>query len=228
MSSMRLDPQFAAELDLRLWERLKASVSKDKDLSAAVDILKFYANTNYMTTAHGEAAKEILAKPMYQPAGAAPATAQAPTSRSEDPANILARLSAGGMLRGKNGEKAMDLLGKASRWSSAQAQYARDLAAQIRDSALIYNAIDDALAEHESGFLSSLHESFDEWGTYTPKQMSAAVTWLENLGISDPRNAAHANPDQLPLLADTRDQGAPQPQRPAEQPRGREDDDIPF
>lgn len=234
-----IDNALAAELDGKLWEWARKRAARDRDLSAALDIMRHFATNNLMPQAQADAAQNIL-KVQEAPPAPAPPPPSAPKPKG-DPGDVLERLSNAGMLRGRNGQKAMSLLEQRGRWSAAQSSFAASLANDIERSAIIYVAVKE-IAEEQSGnrFAENLVESFDEWGSYTPKQQDAACGMVEKETGSDPLKAAFAksNPDQTSIFSDSAGLGgpriappprAPQAPPPVHQQSGpRDDDDIPF
>lgn len=232
MSNMRLDPVQAADLDARLWDWIRKRYVRDKDMSAALDVLKHYAQNNYMLPMHGQVAKEVLmgqqaSEPSSAPPAPEPIRSPAPMSSAADradPAAVLERLRKGGMLRGRNGMKAVSLLEQKDHWSDAQRRFASDIASSIQKSAIVFVAVRDHAGSGVGGrFFESLVECFDEWGSYTPKQLETACASLENQTGHDPLKDAfgRSNPDQVEMFEE--------PKKAADKKQGPEGpDDIPF
>ncbi len=236
MANAYIDNALAADLNGKLWEWARRRAVRDRDMSAALDIMRHFAENNLMLQAQADAAQTILRgpEPAAPPAG--------PAKEKGDPGDVLERLSRAGMLRGRNGQKAMNLLEQRGRWSPAQLSFAASIASDIEKSAIIYVAVKE-IAEESSGnrfaesMAESMVESFDEWGSYTAKQQDAACAMVERETGSDPLKAAFAksNGDQTSLFAESAGQGGPRiapPPRAQQAPlplqSGPDDDDIPF
>ena len=209
-----VDSQTADELELRLWDWARATAASNKDLSACLDILRNHTVNGYMTVLQSEAAQQILSKKVYQKASEelpqAPVVIE-PVGNS--PKHILASLSAAGMLVGRKGETAMELLSKCEHWTDSQERFARSLAVEIRDAAIVNMAIRNM--ETRTEFLSSVLEAYETWGSYTPKQLGIARAIIKNQTGADPLAEEKYQPvsrDQLSLPSGER----------------ADDDDIPF
>jgi hypothetical protein len=245
MSNNRVDPKLAAEMDAKLWEYARKKSIRDKDLSAVLDVLKHYAVSNYMIPAHLEVATSILAKPTYtEPTNPTVHMPLVPTdkplrstnesamddlaeTRNENAETLLRRLSAAGMLRGKKGNTAMELLTKADRWSASQSDFAKSLSKEIRDSALVYVALKEITeSSYGSGsrFAESLVESFDEWGCYTARQLEAARDMVIRDAGSDPLEAVVKPTQTSPMQTPTTGPRIAPPKKAGPI----DDNDIPF
>jgi hypothetical protein len=169
-----------------------------------------------MSKIHIEAAQSIIGKPIYQDPAMAPApkpvAPAADKTKDEDPEELLKRLKAGGMLRGRKGQKAISLLLQAGKWSTSQADFAKNLSKDIRNSALLYVAVKELVDARQGGyFAESLVESFDEFGGYTERQLEAGCAMVERETGDDPLKVLLKPKIEIPKARDRKD-----------------DDDIPF
>jgi len=213
-----VDPQTAADTETALWAWLRGRYYKDKDLSAALDILRQYSANGVMLPVHVEAAQAIMkGKPLD-----ATLVAEEPPKETtaSDPAKILRSLADGGLLRGRNGMKAVSLLEQSHHWTAAQAKYAADLAHMIRRSALLFVSLREMAEAGDGGrFAESLVESFDDWGSYTESQIEKARGMVMDRTGKDPLEPLDKR--QMDMFKKDRPQVPGIPDPPA-------DDDIPF
>ena len=216
MANNEVEPEVAEDMDTKLWAWVRMKSIRDKDMSAALDLLKYYARNNSMSKTHIEVAQSIIAKPIYQDPSMAPdpkpIVPAADKTKDEDPEELLKRLKAGGMLRGHKGQKARSLLLQAGDWTQPQANFAKSLSKNIRNSALLYVAVKELVdARRGEYFAESLVESFDEFGGYTERQLEAGCAMVERETGDDPLKVLLKPKTESPKARDRKD-----------------DDDIPF
>ena len=184
-----VDTRLAAETDMKVWTWVRKKASRDRDLSAALDILKYFVIHQGLLPLHVDAANKLLEKSNADENESMIPDNPTPLVKTggKDPAVILKRMQDAGMLRGKNGAKAFDLLKQSKHWSQAQLEFATELADKIQKSAIVYVGLKE-IADYGKGgrFIESLVESFDDWGSYTPKQLEAARNNLVQQTGHDP------------------------------------------
>ncbi len=106
----------AADTDMKMWTWVRQRAARDKDLSAALDIMKYFVIHGTLLPLHIDAANELMAGKSVDNVGSLTHDEVPEPVKVDrhDPAVVLKRLFSAGMLRGKNGTKAHELLNKAN------------------------------------------------------------------------------------------------------------------